>query len=189
MTSRIEGFMFTSLIPLKVKLPLNKKSARNIKEKITKNRKPNYNNTLLESLSKEFNDIEKKITLFHADVVNKILKESNLSIDLIGFHGQTIFHNPLENNPQQNKSIQLGDGKLLSKLTNKTVIYNFRQNDINNGGEGAPLTPIFHYLLSKNVNEKFQINFPAKFYMKFFLILISLFLDEYQTFLVNLVLY
>ena len=36
MTSRIEGFMFTSLIPLKVKLPLNKNSARNIKEKITK---------------------------------------------------------------------------------------------------------------------------------------------------------
>ena len=86
----------------------------NLRDKITKNRKPNYNNALLESLSKEFNDIEKKITLFHADVANKVLKEAGLSVDLIGFHGQTIFHNPQENNPQENKSIQLGDGKLLS---------------------------------------------------------------------------
>jgi len=121
----------------------------NLRDKITKNRKPNYNNALLESLSKEFKDIEKKITLFHADVASKILKEVGLSVDLIGFHGQTIFHNPSENNPQENKSIQLGDGKLLSKLTNKTVIYNFRENDIKNGGGGAPLTPIFHLLLAK----------------------------------------
>jgi len=116
-----------------------------LRDKVTKYRKPNYNNTLLESLSQEFNDIEKKITLFHGDVVNKILKDVNLSVDLIGFHGQTIFHNP-----QENKSIQLGDGHLLSKLTNKTVIYNFRANDIQNGGEGAPLTPIFHLLLAEN---------------------------------------
>ena len=126
-----------------------------LRDKITSNRKPNYNNALLEGLSKEFNDIEKKITLFHADVVNKVLKEAGLSVDLIGFHGQTIFHNPSENNPQKNKSIQLGDGKLLSKLTNKTVIYNFRENDLKNGGAGAPLTPIFHLLLTK---KKFRQN-------------------------------
>jgi len=119
------------------------KNLSSLRDKITKYRKPNYNNVLLENLSQEFKDIEKKITLFHADVVNKIIKDK-FSVDLIGFHGQTIFHNPLEK-----KSIQLGDGKLLSKLTNKTVIYNFRENDIKNGGEGAPLTPIFHLLLAK----------------------------------------
>jgi len=127
----------------------------NLRDKITENRKPNYNNVLLESLSKEFKDMEKRITLFHADVVNKILKEANLSVDLIGFHGQTIFHNPQENNPQENKSIQLGDGKLLSKLTKKTVIYNFRENDLKHGGGGAPLAPIFHLLLAK---KKFRQN-------------------------------
>jgi len=132
-------------------------SLSNLRDKITKDRKPNYNNALLESLSKEFKDVEKKITLFHADVVNKTLKEAGLSVDLIGFHGQTIFHNPKENNPIENKSIQLGDGKLLSKLTKKKVIYNFRQNDINNGGEGAPLTPIFHILLAR---DKFEKKFP-----------------------------
>ena len=38
---------------------------------------------------------------------------------------------------------------MLSQLTKRTVIHNFRQNDIKNGGEGAPLTPIFHSLIVK----------------------------------------
>ena len=42
---------------------------------------------------------------------------------------------------------QLGDGRLLSKLTKKKVVYDFRQNDLKNGGQGAPLVPIFHKLL------------------------------------------
>ena len=127
-------------------------SLSNLRDKITQESKPNYNN-LLESLSSELRDLEEKITLFHADVVKKTIKEVSLSVDLIGFHGQTIFHNPLTKNSSQIKSLQLGNGKLLSKLTNKTVVYKFRQNDIKNGGEGAPLTPIFHLLLK----DKFKI--------------------------------
>ena len=65
-------------------------------------------------------------------------------IDFVGFHGQTIYHNPLEK-----ISKQIGDGKLLSQLTKKITIYNFRQNDIRNGGEGAPLAPLFHKLIVK----------------------------------------
>ena len=37
-------------------------------------------------------------------------------------------------------------------MTKKNVIYNFRQNDIKNGGEGAPLAPIFHQLLATKYN-------------------------------------
>tara|TARA_B100000029_G_scaffold213953_1_gene211918 strand:+ start:208 stop:1266 length:1059 start_codon:yes stop_codon:yes gene_type:complete len=96
----------------------------------------------LSSLSKKIKDTEKKITLFHVKAVNETIKEFKSNIDLIGFHGQTIFHNSRER-----ISRQLGDGKLLSELTKKIVIYNFRQNDLKNGGEGAPLTPIFHKLL------------------------------------------
>ena len=73
-------------------------------------------------------------------------------IDFIGFHGQTIYHNPIEK-----ISKQLGDGNLLSQLTKKTVIYDFRQNDIKNNGEGAPLTPIFHKLI---INKK-KIELPV----------------------------
>ena len=98
----------------------------------------------LDSLKKKIQSLEKEITLFHANVVNEIIKESNTIIDFVGFHGQTIFHNAKEKIYKQ-----LGDGKLLSKLTNKTIIYDFRQNDLKNGGHGAPLTPIFHKLLKK----------------------------------------
>ena len=117
-------------------------SIHNLKEKI------NDSNDL-NNLSKKIQVIEKKITLFHAYVVNEIIKESKLSIDFVGFHGQTIFHNAKEK-----ISKQLGDGKLLSKLTKKTVIYDFRQNDLKNGGHGAPLTPIFHKLLKTKFKFK-----------------------------------
>ena len=98
----------------------------------------------LEKNKNEINQLEKELTLFHAKIVNEILETSDENIDFIGFHGQTIYHNPLEK-----ISKQIGDGNLLSQLSKKTVICNFRQNDIKNGGEGAPLVPIFHRLIVK----------------------------------------
>jgi len=103
----------------------------------------------LKNLSKKIQSLEKEITIFHAGVVNEINIEYKSNVDLVGFHGQTIFHNAKEK-----ISKQLGDGKLLSQLTKKTVIYDFRQNDLNNGGHGAPLTPIFHKLIKRNFKIK-----------------------------------
>ena len=103
----------------------------------------------LKKFSKKIKNIEKEITLFHAKAVNQIIKKTKVNVNLIGFHGQTIYHNP-----KKKVSKQLGDGKLLSKLTKKTVVYNFRQNDLKNGGEGAPLTPIFHQVLERRFNIK-----------------------------------
>ena len=97
-------------------------------------------------------ELERKITLFHATICKKIISDYSSNIDLIGFHGQTIFHNANEK-----ISKQLGDANLLSNLLKKRVVYNFRENDLINGGQGAPLTPIFHQLL---VNQN-QINLPA----------------------------
>ncbi len=114
----------------------------NLKEEIN-------NSKDLENLSEKIQPLEKEITLFHAKVVNEIIENSKTSIDFLGFHGQTIFHNAKEK-----ISKQLGDGKLLSKLTKKSVIYDFRQNDLKNGGHGAPLTPIFHKLLKKKFGFK-----------------------------------
>ena len=108
--------------------------------------------------SEELRDLERKITIFHAEKINHILLDYKNEIDLIGFHGQTIFHDP-----QKKITKQLGDGKLLSQLLKKKVVYDFRQKDIQNGGQGAPLTPIFHYLLSTIINEKFKIRYPIGF--------------------------
>ena len=112
--------------------------------------KENINNSKdLKNLSKQITELEKKITLFHAKVVGDL---SQTNIDFLGFHGQTIFHNA-----DEKISKQLGDGKLLSQLTKKNVVYNFRENDLINGGQGAPLTPIFHKLI---VNQK-KIDLPV----------------------------
>ena len=112
----------------------------------------------LEQHSSRLNELEREITVFHSKIVNEISNKYEDQIDFVGFHGQTIFHNP-----ELKISKQLGDGRLMSQLVKKKVIYNFRQEDIVNKGQGAPLTPIFHNLLSKKINEKHQINFPICF--------------------------
>jgi anhydro-N-acetylmuramic acid kinase len=60
-------------------------------------------------------------------------------IELIGFHGQTILHQPTKG-----ITIQLGLPQLLANATKTNVVFNFRQNDIQNGGQGAPLVPLYH---------------------------------------------
>ena len=101
-------------------------------------------------LSKNMLLLEKKITNLHAEASNKLIKRFNL--DLIGFHGQTIYHDP-----EKKFSFQLGLGDMLSNLTKKNVIYNFRKNDLKNGGEGAPLAPVFHKLLVKQNKIKLPV--------------------------------
>ena len=103
----------------------------------------------------EIKDLEREITLFHAKAVEETLDISKSSVDLIGFHGQTIFHDS-----EKKVTKQLGDGKLLSQLIKKKVVYNFRQNDLENGGQGAPLAPIFHNTLANKINKKFNLGFP-----------------------------
>ncbi len=92
--------------------------------------------------SKDIELIAEQITDYHANAANEMIHKHD--IDLIGFHGQTIYHNS-----DQKISKQIGSGEKLSKITKKTVVCNFRDNDLNNGGEGAPLAPIFHKLLVK----------------------------------------
>jgi len=126
--------------------PYNKEfqsKLRELKEKIEKVKD-------LKNHKDQINKLEEELTISHFEAIKKLLKKMNKNfnqIDVIGFHGQTIYHS------YENKiSVQAGDGNLLAKLTNIRVVYNFRENDINNGGQGAPLTPIFHKLLQKKKN-------------------------------------
>ena len=120
----------------------------------------------LKKHKKHIKTVEKEITIFHAKAVNETLKSTNVNVDFIGFHGQTIYHDTnyhdfyYDTFDNKNKiSKQLGDGKLLSKLTKKKVVYDFRQNDLKNRGQGAPLTPIFHELLVKKLKIKTDVAF------------------------------
>jgi len=109
----------------------------------------------LEKYSNELNNLEREITIFHSKIVNNTSLKYKEEIDLVGFHGQTIFHNS-----KKKISKQLGDGNLLSQLVKRKIVFDFRQSDLKNGGQGAPLTPIFHKLLAKNINKEYQTAFP-----------------------------
>ncbi len=115
-----------------------------------------YSSSLRQQVKKLFKSpagflqTEKEITEIHIQATEEILKKTNYTakdIKALGFHGQTIYHNP-----QDGISWQIGDAKLLSTKTNIDIIYDFRSNDIKNGGQGAPLIPIFHKLLLNDVN-------------------------------------
>lgn len=97
--------------------------------------------------------IEEEITRRHANFVAKFLKSANdknpLFIDTIGFHGQTIYHAPPETR-------QLGDGKLLATLTNIPVVFDFRRADCQQGGQGAPLVPVYHQALCHKAGPSVQ---------------------------------
>ena len=87
------------------------------------------------------------VTKRHAEAVNALMVQEQLQpedIDIIGFHGQTIYHAP-----KDGITIQIGDGAALAKATGIDVAYNFRANDVQHGGEGAPLAPVYHRALAK----------------------------------------
>jgi anhydro-N-acetylmuramic acid kinase len=84
-------------------------------------------------------ETEREFTELNIAAVKSISKKYNGKIDVIGFHGHTIDHNPAAK-----FTWQIGDGKLLSEKTGVKVVYDFRSNDVKNGGQGAPLIPIYH---------------------------------------------
>jgi anhydro-N-acetylmuramic acid kinase len=92
-------------------------------------------------------DAEKQVTEAHAKAVLELLRKAGLKpsdIALIGFHGQTILHRPA-----QRWTWQIGDGKLLARLTGIAVVNDFRSADVKAGGQGAPLVPLYHAALAR----------------------------------------
>ena len=134
-------------VPFNSKL---KSEIRGLKEKIEKQSDLDLNLNHIVNL-------EQKITVLHSEAVEQIIKKGKVKkseIDIIGFHGQTIYHNS-----KQCISKQLANGELLCELTKINVVFKFRDNDIKNGGQGAPLVPIFHHLIQK----KKKIQLPVMF--------------------------
>ena len=66
--------------------------------------------------------------------------------DLIGFHGQTILHQP-----DRRRTWQAGDASLLARETGIPVAFDFRTVDVASGGEGAPLAPVYHAALARDL--------------------------------------
>ncbi len=93
------------------------------------------------------------ITSSHVEIVHEFLKKERMTaddIDIIGFHGQTILHDVCTLRTEQ-----IGDGAELSRLTGIDVIADFRQADMEAGGQGAPFAPLFHAVLCEK--EGFEL--------------------------------
>lgn len=98
----------------------------------------------------EINDLNQVLSYFYADAVNKAETKSGKKIDLIGCHGQTVYHRPSRDRRFGKKfgaTLQIGDPSTLAAVTGIPVVGNFRSADIALGGQGAPLVPYVDYLL------------------------------------------
>lgn len=93
-------------------------------------------------INASFFEIEQELTEIHIKATKQLLEKAKLKnsdIYALGFHGQTIYHNP-------DKAItwQIGNPFMLAAATGIRVVYDFRKRDMAYGGQGAPLIPIFH---------------------------------------------
>ncbi|MDE1900333.1 MAG: anhydro-N-acetylmuramic acid kinase [Alphaproteobacteria bacterium] len=91
---------------------------------------------------------ERELTERHADIALNLMRETGINADLIGFHGQTLYHNPAER-----LTVQIGDGALLARLTRTPVVNDFRSADVRAGGHGAPLVPLYHRALLAGIKK------------------------------------
>ncbi|CAK8163357.1 anhydro-N-acetylmuramic acid kinase [Candidatus Xenohaliotis californiensis] len=84
--------------------------------------------------------IARELTIKHIEAVKHLFSPDELhSAEIVGFHGQTIHHEP-----ELMFTLQIGDPYLLAYHLQTPVVFNFRERDILYGGQGAPLVPIYH---------------------------------------------
>ncbi|WP_379969153.1 anhydro-N-acetylmuramic acid kinase [Epilithonimonas sp. UC225_85] len=88
-------------------------------------------------------ELNSKYGFYLGEKTQDFISKNQISeLDLIASHGHTVFHQP------KNKfTLQIGDGRAIKIKTNKTVVYDFRSQDVLLGGNGAPLVPIGDELL------------------------------------------
>lgn len=96
-------------------------------------------------------EAEALITHAHAEAVERLFADHHLSardVEVVGFPGQTVIHRP-----DQRLTVQIGDGRILARQLGIAVVQDFRAADVAAGGQGAPLTPVFHRAMVKTIDR------------------------------------
>lgn len=96
-------------------------------------------------------EAERVVTEAHAEAVEAFLVQHEIardSVDLVGFHGQTVLHRPAER-----LTVQIGDGEGLAARLGLPVVHDLRAADVAAGGQGAPLVPVYHRALARALDR------------------------------------
>jgi len=97
--------------------------------------------------------VEDELTRLHAGAIAEFrARHPQTRVELIGFHGHTILHEPA-----RRRTWQIGDGALLARLTGCDVVADFRSADVAAGGEGAPLAPLYHAALAAKLPKPLAV--------------------------------
>jgi anhydro-N-acetylmuramic acid kinase len=99
--------------------------------------------------------VEELVTDMHAEAVEAFLAANGMaasSIGVVGFHGQTVLHRP-----DRGLTVQLGNGRALATRLGIPVVYDFRGADVAAGGQGAPVVPVFHRALVRQLKRAHPI--------------------------------
>jgi anhydro-N-acetylmuramic acid kinase len=95
------------------------------------------------------------VTRVHAETVRGFLAENGIdpaTVAVVGFHGQTVLHKP-----DARLTVQIGDGAALAEQIGLPVAYDFRAADVAAGGQGAPLVPVYHQALARELDRPHPI--------------------------------
>jgi anhydro-N-acetylmuramic acid kinase len=97
-------------------------------------------------------EAERAVTIAHAEAVAAFTAQNRISceeIDIVGFHGQTVLHRP-----ERRLTVQIGDAAALAKAIRIPVMHDFRAADVEAGGQGAPLVPVYHRALAQALRRE-----------------------------------
>jgi anhydro-N-acetylmuramic acid kinase len=99
--------------------------------------------------------VERELTDLHGAAVAALLAAAGVApgaVDLIGFHGHTILHDP-----DARRTWQIGDAARLAAHTGIPAVADFRTADVAAGGQGAPLVPLFHQALAAGLERPLAV--------------------------------
>lgn len=100
-------------------------------------------------------EAEAFVTRAHVETIEQFLASEGIDragVDIVGFHGQTVLHKPAAQ-----LTVQIGEGPDVARRVGIPVAYDFRQADIAAGGQGAPLVPVFHQAIARELDRPHPI--------------------------------